>query len=139
MPTPSAADAASKWAQNLGASTSRIQAGVQAVTVSPGQAAARQKQAYINGVNANAAKWAANVAAVSLTTWQNDVINKGIPRIASGASAAQPKFEAFMTRLLPFINQQVAALPQRGDLNANIARMTAFVTAMSKFKNTPGA
>lgn len=137
MAIPTAEEAAAKWASNLGASTSRIQAGVQAVTVAPGQSAARQKALWVQKVAASQNKWATNVAAVSLASWQNDTINKGIPRIASGATAAQPKMQQFMGRLLPYISNQVNALPARGDLEQNINRMTTFVRGMSKFANTP--
>lgn len=135
MATKDPTTVASKWASNLSASTAAITAGVQGVTVPPGQAAARQKAVYTANVAAAADKWAKNVAAVSLATWQSDMVNKGIPRIASGATAAQPKFEAFMTKLLPYINTQVASLPPRGNLEQNISRVSAFIRGMSKFQN----
>jgi hypothetical protein len=56
-----------------------------------------------------------------------------VPRISTGAQAAQSKFATFMTKLLPYEAQLVASLPPRGDLNQNIARATAFMTGMSKF------
>ena len=59
---------------------------------------------------------------------------KGIPRIATGAQTAQPKFAQFMGKLLPYIATQKASLPARGTLDQNIARMTAFVQGMSKFQ-----
>src|SRR5487761_732602 len=99
---------AANWASRLAASTSKITVGVNAGTTSPGQ-------------------WAARTAAVPLSTWQQDTISKGIPRIATGAQAAVPKFTAVMTSLLPYITSQVNALPARGTLDQNIARMTAFV------------
>lgn len=129
---------AAAWANALGAAQAKITAGINAVQVPPGQAAARQKAVYVANVNANADKWATKVAAVSLQAWQQAAINKGVQRIGTGASAAQPKFAAFMTQLLPFIQRQVQALPPRGNLQANIARMTAFVQGMATFSNTSG-
>ena len=129
---------AQKWANNLGAATTSIQAGVNAVTVAPGQAAARQKAVWVANVNAAQDKWAARVAAVPLPVWQQDMITKGIPRIATGATAAQPKFSMFMGKLLPYINSAKAQLPPRGNLQQNIARMTQFVNSMAQFSNTPG-
>ncbi len=127
---------AQDWANKLGAATTKITAGVNAVTVPPGQAAARQKDVYVANVNAAAGKWAARTAAVTLPAWQAATIAKGIPRIASGATAAQPKFATFMGQLLPFIGRTVASLPPRGNLDANVARMTAFVRGMAQFSNT---
>jgi len=130
---------AANWSQNLAAATQKITAGVQAVQVAPGQAAARQKAVYVANVNAQADKWASRTAAVSLQSWQASTTTKGIPRIASGATAAQPKFAAFMGQLLPFIQRQVQSLPPRGNLSQNIARMTAFVQGMATFSNTSGS
>jgi len=136
MTTQTPDQIAANWASRLAGSTSKITSGVNGVTVAPGAAAARQQAAYVANVQAQAAKWATRVAAVPLSTWQNDMLTKGVPRIATGAQAAQPKVTAFMVKLLPFIQSQVQALPARGTLDQNIARMTTFVTGMSKFKNS---
>ncbi len=135
--TPAAA--AAKWATNLGtaASNGTVQSGIQAVTTAPGQAAAAQKAAWVQNTPAAANKWASRTAAVSLSSWQNDAINKGLPRIATGATAAQPKFQAFMTQLLPAISNVVSTLPPRGNFSQNVARMNAFVTGMHNFSYTP--
>lgn len=127
---------AQNWAQGLAGATTKITAGVNAVTVAPGQAAARQKAAYVNGVNAQQDKWATKVAAVTVQSWQQSTVTKGIPRIATGAAAAQPKFATFMGQLLPYIQRQVQSLPPRGNLQQNIARMTQFVQGMSQFSST---
>lgn len=125
---------AAKWAQNLGGATQRITDGVNSVTVAPGQAAARQKAVYLANVTANVDKWATNTAKVPLSDWQQAMVNKGVQRIATGATAAQPQFQQFMTQLLPAIDQAKSTLPARGNLQQNIQRMTQFVTAMSKFR-----
>jgi hypothetical protein len=124
---------AQEWAQHLSAATQKIQAGVQSVQVAPGQAAARQRQAWLQNIQAAADKWARNVASVSLQDWQQDMVNKGIPRIGQGAQAAQPKFAAFMSRLLPYIDAGVRQLPPRGTLDQNINRAVTFMRYMSQF------
>src|SRR5487761_725868 len=78
MATQTPDQIAANWASRLGASTQKITDGVQAVTVAPGQAAARQKAAWVANVAAAQDKWASRTAAVPLSTWQNDMINKGI-------------------------------------------------------------
>lgn len=125
---------AQDWAARLAASGDKIQRGVQAVTTSPGQAAARQKSAYVANVQSSADKWASRVAAISTGEWQQATISKGVPRIASGAQAAQPKFAQFMGQLLPHIDSGKSSLPARGNLEQNIARMTAFTRHMAGFK-----
>lgn len=127
------------WQQRLAGSGDKIRAGVNAVSVAPGQLAARNVAGYVAGVNAAQQKWATRVASVRLETWQADMLNKGLNRIASGAQAAEPKMAAFMGQLLPFIASGRGRLPQRGGLDANIARSAAWIRYMATFKRTgPG-
>lgn len=134
MAIPTAAQSAAAWASRLAGSTERINQGVQSVTTAPGQAAARQKAVWAQNVAAAQDKWAARTAAVSLGEWQQAMTSKGVPRVASGAQAAQPKFEQFMVQLLPHINATVSGLPARGTLDQNINRMTQFVRGMATFQ-----
>jgi hypothetical protein len=127
---------AAKWAANLSAATQNIQSGVQAVTVAPGQAAARQADVWASNVAQAKAKWASRTAAVSLSSWQAAMINKGLPRVAQGATAAQPKMQAAMQKLLPAIQASVNSLPPRGNLQQNIARAVQHMNNMSKFTLT---
>lgn len=128
--------AAQGWVQGLTTKTDKITRGVQGVTVPPGQAAARQKAVYLAQVQANVDRWAANSAAVSLQSWQQDMINKGIPRIAQGATASQQKMAAFFQQLLPAIDNAKSNLPPRGNFEANMARLTQYLTKMHGFKYT---
>jgi hypothetical protein len=134
MTALTAEQVAAKWSQNLSGATTNITAGVNAVQLAPGQAAARQKAVYVANVQASADKWASNVAAVSAEQWKQDMIQKGIPRIATGAQQAQPKFAGFMNRLLPYIATGKSTLPARGNLSQNIARSTAWIQYMANFK-----
>lgn len=131
--TQDASTVAQKWASNLGAATQRIQSGVESVTTSPGQLAARQATLWVQNTQAAQAKFQRNTAAVSLQQWQTATVTKGIPRIASGATAAEPKVQAFMSTFLPFVQAQVNQLPARGNLQQNIQRSAAMITAMTKF------
>lgn len=134
MPTP--ASAAQKWAQNLGAATNRYTAGVQAVTTAPGQLAAAAVDRYVAGVQAGTQKFVQNSQAVSLQAWQSAAVNKGAQRLASGATAAEPKMATVFNTLFPFIAQVVGSLPARGTLDQNIARSAAFQRAMASYRKT---
>lgn len=133
MAMPSASDAAARWAQNTAGASQRYVDGAKAVTVSPGQAAARQADLWVRNTTAARNKFATNVAKVTLADWQNAVEQKGAARLASGVQAAQSNYEQALGKLLPFIAQTVNSLPQRGDLEANINRATAFIRGMSKY------
>lgn len=128
--------AAEKWSRNLGQAGDSIRAGVASVTTAPGAAAAAQKQLYVQRVMEQADKWAARVGAVSLSSWQDSMITKGLPRITSGATAAVPKFTDFMTQFLPHVEagaRQVRGMP-KGSLDASIARAAAMIRHNSQFK-----
>lgn len=134
MAKVTADQAASQWASRLAGSTERIKAGIQATTVSPGTAAARQKDVWATNVAAAKDKYASRVAAVTLGDWQQAAIDKGLQRIPGGATAAQPKFQAFMSQLLPYQDSLKSSLGARGSLDQNIARMDAWVRGMAKFQ-----
>ena len=127
---------AANWASRLGASTDKMQAGAQAVTVAPGVAAARQKAVWAANVAAAQNKWAANTSAVSLSSWQNDYVTKGLPRVGTGAQAAVPKMTSFFTKLIPAINTAKASLPARGTYDQNKARAAAWMDKMHALQGT---
>lgn len=124
---------AQEWADRLAASGDKITRGVQSVTVAPGAAAARQKQAYLSGVTAKADTWARRVGAVPLASWQTSMTQKAVPRIGSGAQASKDKMAAFLTKFLPAVASAKAALPPRGTYDQNKQRMNSMVDALHKF------
>ena len=125
---------AQMWAQNLAGASSRMQAGAAAVTTSPGQAAAAQQAVWLANLQASANLWAQKVSQVSTAEWQNAYINKGIPRVATGAQAAQSKFATTLGKIIQAEKSIVASLPARGTLDQNIARSAAFARAMNQQK-----
>lgn len=127
---------AQNWANNLAGATSRMQAGAQAVTTPPGQAAAAQQAVWLANVQASANRWAQNVAAVTTQQWQSAYINKGLPRVGTGAQAAQSSFAAKLGRIIAAEKTIVPSLPPRGNIDANIARSAAFARAMNQLKGT---
>jgi hypothetical protein len=124
-----------KWQQNSSAATGAYKDGVQRVNTAPGAAAARQKNAYVQGVQANADLWAKNVN-VPLGEWQAAAAGKGADRYAGGIAAGAPKMASFMQNFLPKVQSIANALPPRGTLEQNIARMTQQVRETAKLRGT---
>ena len=143
MPAATPQQAAQNWANNLSAATARVKSGVQSVSTSPTQLAANAVDRQVAGVQAAAAsgKTQRALQAVSLADWQNAMINKGIPRIASGAQAAIPKMTNFLNQFIPYVQagvQQLSQMP-RGDIEQNIARATFMMRYNAGFKYNKGS
>ena len=134
MAMPSPAEAAALWAQRLGGATQAYTNGVNAVTVAPGTLAARAGDTWANNTIAAKPRFIKNSQDVPLGVWQAAAVNKGAPRLASGAQAALPKMEAALTRVFGWINQVKGSLPPRGDIEANINRAGAFARGMHNLK-----
>lgn len=136
------AQATAKWVQNLSAATDRMTTGAQGVTKAPGLAAAAAADKWLAKVTAAKQKFATNVAAVSLQSWQNSYINVGIPRVAQGAQAKQAKVQTFMDQFLPYLQRGVAtidAMPSN-TVEDGIARASAMIRYNSKFvRNSAGS
>ena len=129
---------AEKQARNLKNSLPDIRMGIERVSSAPGQKAAAAQQRMKDNLNKSIddGRWAKKVAGVSLEEWKTAALNKGVDRIASGIDSAHDKQVQMAGRLLAAVDQsasKVRAMP-KGTLSVSIARMTAFVTDMSKFK-----
>lgn len=131
-----AAEAAAAWATGFGGATAKYTAGINSVSVAPGQLAAAQKAAYVSGVNNSQNIWASKVAAVSLQDWKNAASGVGAQRLATGATKGQPKMQAFMNAFIPQLSSIVGSLPARGDFGANMARSQAFATQLHNLKGS---
>lgn len=140
MAKVTADQAAKKWASRLSSATQDIQNGVNNVTSSPTAAAASKAdkwQQRLADPNTKA-KFQAGLNAVSLDQWKQATLTKGLPRIASGAQAATPKFTDFMSKLLPYQDQLSAKVATMPDLTLqdSIQRMVTFVQGMASFKKS---
>lgn len=129
---------ASKQARNLKNSIQDIRDGIGRVTVAPGRAAGaaqdRMRAKLLESIDSG--RWKSKVEAVTLTEWQDAALNKGVDRIAGGIDAAFDKQVQMAGRLLPIVDAAAArarAMP-KNTLQDSIARMTSFVTDMSKAK-----
>lgn len=130
--------AAQKWVNNLSNAGAAIQDGVNAVTVSPGQAAADQIQLYLQNVTAavNSGKTESALRSITLDGWKTNFIKKGLPRIATGAQAALQKVTAFHQSFDPVMqqaSQQVKGMP-KGSTEAALARMRVVIEAAKGWK-----
>jgi hypothetical protein len=132
--TANATDAASNWVTGMSGATARYTAGVQAVKVAPGSLAAAAAGRWAANVAAAQGKFSTNVAKVTLQAWQNAAATKGAPRLASGAQAAQPKMQAFMTNFIPALTNIVNGLPAGGTFEANLNRFTSYANALHQQK-----
>lgn len=135
--------AAAAWQAGMNNAATKIKSGVMAVTVAPGvKAAAQQQKLLTNFQNAvNSGKWARNVQATTLQSWQASMTGKGLQNMANGVNAAQGKVLNVMQQLLPQtaaisakIQQMPSATPQ--DMQN---RMIANMQAMMNVKITPSS
>lgn len=119
---PNAADVAQRWQTGFANAGPKWTAGINAVDRAPGIDAAAAKDRYVQGVNANADKFAANVSRVTLTEWKQQATTKGASRLASGAQAGAPKYQAKIGPVLSAISQIRDSLPPRADIMTNLQR-----------------
>lgn len=135
-----AQQAADKWKRRLQSSTEDIRNGVNAVDESPMEAAARNPDKYVQGVQAAVAsgKWQGGLRRVTLQSWKDATLNKGLPRISTGAEAAVGKVGSFYADLFPYearLQDEVSSMPDT-TIEDSIARMTAWARGMSRFKRS---
>lgn len=136
-----AQQAAQKWSTNLASAGQTMTNGINGVTTSPGALAAANAPAYLAGVQANVGKWQAKLQNLPLSTWQNSMKTKGIPRVQQAAATDQGKVQAAMGPLLDAVytlRDSINNSMPRGNLQQNIARMTAFVNGMAQYRNQGG-
>jgi hypothetical protein len=123
-----------KWLTGMQGAADAYNAGIDAVTVAPGQAAAAAKDTWAANVAASKDRFATNSAKVTKEAWQTAAKTKGSARLADGAQAAAPKFNAFMNKFLPDVYGKVAQLPPRGSYAQNKTRATAMMDALHNSK-----
>lgn len=125
-----ATDAAQAWVTAMQSAGPKYTAGVNAVKVAPGQMAAAAAPLWAANVAAAQPKFAANVAKVTLSDWQSAAVNKGSGRLGTGATQAQPKMAAFMTKFLPTLTNVINALPAGGSYEQNKQRLLSYMDAL---------
>lgn len=132
------AQAREKHARNLKASVPDITIGVNAVTEAPGKKAAAQQEKMLANLTEKVrdGTWARRVSGVSLESWKDDMLKKGVGRIAAGIDGASEKVEQFFEQLFPYqdsLKQKLDGMPDL-TLEDSINRMVTFVRGMADFK-----
>ena len=129
---------AEKHARRTIAASQDMIAGINNVTVSPTELAAKKQDKLIQNwtESVQSGKWARGLRAVKLEDWKRAMTEKGVPRVAAGINGAREKTEAFFAELLPFqadLSSKIALMPDL-TLEDSIARMTAQVRGMASFR-----
>lgn len=132
------AEFADKWKRRLSASTEDIRRGIERVQTAPGEQAAANEDGMLRGVTeaVTSGRWANRVRSVSLSDWKGAALNKGLPRVASGAAAAENKMARVAAELLPAVDAAAAeanAMP-KGTIEDSIARAGTYMRRMHEFK-----
>lgn len=125
-----AAAAAEAWQNGFSGAGAKYTAGINSVTVAPGQLAAAQKALYVANVAAAANTWASKVGAVDINTWKAAATGVGAQRLATGATKGAPKVQAFMNNFLPALSTIVQGLGPRGSFEQNLQRFNAYAQAL---------
>lgn len=124
-----------KWGKNLKQAVPFIQAGVDAVTVSPGEKAAAQQDKYLNRVQnaVSTGRYAAGQRSYTLTDWKTRTKDKVANRLAGGVDAAMVKRQKFDTWLVNRLNTLLPSIAGMPDLTLedSIARMGAMIRGMA--------
>jgi hypothetical protein len=136
MPKLSPAALAAKWQSKTAASSEAYKAGINNVTVNPAQQAAAAKDLWISRLNeaAQAGRFEAGLAKVTLQSWKAASVDKGAANIAAGARAGAIKVEMAEREIGPQRDAIVASLPARGTLDQNIERAAAMARGMAALK-----
>lgn len=128
---------AEKWKRNTGAAVDAYKQGIQSVQTAPGELAARAADRMLQRItdSVTSGRYQAAARATTLTDWQQASVNKGAPRLAQGAAAAQPKVVQFMTEFLPVmeqVKQTVRTMP-KGTTEDALARIRVNIEAGKRF------
>jgi len=136
----SATEIADKWRRRAEASASDYQKGIERVSESPMEKAVAKKDKFkANLMKAiDDGKWEKGLKSVSLTDWKDSVAKKGVPNYATGIRASESKMEKFMTELIPYQETLQGVINRMPDitLNDSIARASAWIEGMAKFKQS---
>jgi hypothetical protein len=133
-------EAAEKHARRTKAGTQDMARGVANVAVNPAAQAISKKAKLVNNWNEamNSGKWERGMKTVTLDSWKEAMINKGVPRVAAGIDASLPKTTQFFAELLPFQNDLSKKIENLPDLTIedSINRAATWIRGMGNFRKS---
>lgn len=124
--------AAQKWANGYAQSGNAIKAGVQNPSRDPTQAAIAAQQTLLANLTAaiTSGRWAQGLQQSGLQGWQQGMLNKTIPSLATRAQVGQGHYAAFLQQWIPPLQSFIQTLPPRADYATNKSRMNAVLDYM---------
>lgn len=141
MAKVTAAQYAEKWAKRTSGATQDYRDGVQRVTEAPGVKAAAKAERLLAELTRVVQEgiWQERVAAVPLSEWKNQAINKGAGRIASGVEGAKADMQHFGTELLQQIDTVLSEVNSMPDatLEDRINKSVTMQRRMAQFRRQP--
>jgi len=133
-----ATEVAAKYKRRAQAASQDYVTGVQSVTESPGEKAAKQADKMLAKITESitSGKWAQRVASVSLADWKKNTIEKGGARYSTGVAAGEQKMEKFMADFLPHLEAGKAKIDAMANmtLEDGIARNAAQIRHNASFR-----
>lgn len=131
-----AEQAADKWQRRMQTAAEDYTTGVNAVTESPTAAAAEQANKYQVGVQEAVAqgRFQRGLERVSLQDWKTAAVEKGAPRLATGATAAAPLVRTRLQQIFAAQDEVLAIVDQMptDTLEQRIAKSTRWQMEMSR-------
>lgn len=117
----------------------KIRAGVTAVTQSPGIAAADAREYMVtrwNQVTRAGGTWEANMRALPVQYWKDQMLGKGLNQLPGGVNGAGNKVQSFADALLAFERQLQTAINSmpKATLGDRKARMDHWFDQMSQVR-----
>lgn len=137
---------ATNWANGMSAKMDKIRQGITttqkdwhtATIDAKGFMVSRWQAAVGTSGQDTGTKWDRNVGNTSTAYWRSRALSKGMQNLPAGIDNGRPNVQAFAQQFLPAVQaaaQAAQALP-RGGVEQSIARVSAFIRAMSQFQYT---
>lgn len=138
MAMASASEISDKWEQSMRTAEQAYRRGIERTDVNPMEEAAKNVDGYRQGVldAVDSGRYQAGLRRVTKQEWQDKALKLGASRLASGATLAKPKMQAFLDKFLPHlksVTDRVRQMP-KVTLQDRIARAVAQMEGTATFK-----